>query len=734
MFSPLAYDDPVRLGAYHLMARLGSGGMGTVYLGRSDTGRVVALKTMHARIATDPVFRTRFRLETDAARVIGGEHGARVFDADLVQETPWLATEYLIGPPLDEAVRLNGPLPERAVRALGSRLCAALAQLHESDVVHRDLKPSNIMVTADGPRVIDFGIARALGDDRLTRAGAAAGTPAFMSPEQAAGGEHSPAGDVFALAGVLVHAATGRGPFGSGQAADLLYRVRYAEPDLTGVPAGLVAVLGPCFAKDPRQRPTTDQLRSRLGGEEKDFADRLPEPVLQDIARRAAGVWRVEPRRLPPPAGHGLPETVPDGSPAGMSRRKLLSLGAGSALGVAAAGAGTWAWLGRRGGGTPALPTPTGAGQHAWDLRWQVVAEYTDPPVPPAPLLLDRLVVMGETNIKALDPKSGKAMWPDPGVYFGHLTVTDGKRIHTLNYTADEAGPLSACPVGLADGKVGDPYLELKDFNGGLYGTQLLCASGTVVYAVGGRGPQPSDALRNNSFRKGQTWHLLALDIQARRKLWDVPLPARPGGSKRLHVLSAQVSGERLVLVQQAADGTTELVVRSARTGQPAWSRPLDSRQPAFSWAHLAVDDQHVYPSAGRLVALDLNDGKVAWRYDEGGAGAEYGPPAVRDGVVYAVRAGSGVVAVDARSGEARWAEKSARAHAATSADLGVPPVVGIAYVYRRASPGLIAVALADGSSSVPVKAAPGARYFAHEPSRRLIALGQQYAAGYPLL
>ncbi|WP_225835538.1 protein kinase [Streptomyces sp. NK08204] len=735
MFSPLAYDDPARLGAYHLIARLGSGGMGTVYLGRSDTGRVVALKTMHARIAADPVFRTRFRLETDAARVIGGEHGSRVFDADIVHETPWLATEYLIGPPLDDAVRLNGPLSERAVRALGSRLCAALAQLHASDVVHRDLKPSNIMVTADGPKVIDFGIARALGDDRLTRAGAAAGTPAFMSPEQAAGGEHSPAGDVFALAGVLVHAATGQGPFGVGQAADLLYRVRYAEPDLTGVPDGLVAVLGPCFAKDPRQRPTTDQLRSRLGGEERDFADCLPEPVLLDIARRATDVWRVEPRRLPPPGGQGLPDTVPDVPSVEMSRRRLLSIGAGSVLGVAAAGAGAWALLGRRGGGTPTQPpAPTGSAKHRWDLLWQVVAEYTDPPVPPAPLLLDRLAVVGETNLKGLDPRTGKTVWPDPGVYFGHLAVTDGERIHTLEYTADEAGPVSVCPVGLADGRIGEPYLQLKDFNGGLYGTQLLCASGTTVYAVGGRGPQPSDPSQNDYFRKGQTWHLLALDIHARRKLWDVPLPARPDGSKRLHVLSAQVSGERLVLVQQSADGTTELVVRSTRTGHLAWRRPLDSRQTPFSRAHLAVDDRHVYPSAGRLVALDLDDGKVAWHYDKGHAGAEYGPPAVKDGVVYAVRAGRGVVAVDAHSGTARWAEKTAQGHEPTSADLGVPPIVGIAYVYRRASPGLMAVALTDGSSSVPVKAAAGALYFAHEPSRRLIALGEQYAAGYPLL
>ncbi|WP_327683780.1 protein kinase domain-containing protein [Streptomyces sp. NBC_00467] len=177
MLSPLAHDDPAGLGAYRLIARLGTGGMGTVYLARSAGGRTVALKTMHTDIASDPASRTRFQLETDAARVIGGHHGAIVVDADPLAATPWLATEYVLGPPLDDAVALAGPLPELSVRALGAALAGALGQLHLSDVVHRDLKPSNVMVTGYGPKIIDFGIARAAGDDRLTRTGSAAGTP-----------------------------------------------------------------------------------------------------------------------------------------------------------------------------------------------------------------------------------------------------------------------------------------------------------------------------------------------------------------------------------------------------------------------------------------------------------------------------------------------------------------------------------------------------------------------------
>ncbi|WP_138905756.1 serine/threonine-protein kinase, partial [Streptomyces albidochromogenes] len=290
MPTPLTHDDPQTLGGYRLIARLGSGGMGTVYLARTAGGRRVALKTVHARIASDPAFRTRFRLETDAARVIGGLHGAAVFDADPLAETPWMATEYVLGPPLDDAVSLCGPLPEPSVRALGAALCGALSQLHRSDVVHRDLKPSNVMITAYGPKIIDFGIARALGDDRLTRTGTAAGTPAYMSPEQATGLEHTPAGDVFALAGVLVFAAAGHGPFGAGRPADLLYRVRYADPDLSGVPASLAPVLAGCLHKDPARRPTTGELVARLHDGHGEFADHLPPPLLGEISRRAAEV------------------------------------------------------------------------------------------------------------------------------------------------------------------------------------------------------------------------------------------------------------------------------------------------------------------------------------------------------------------------------------------------------------------------------------------------------------
>lgn len=731
MPSPLTHDDPHRLGGYRLIARLGSGGMGTVYLARSATGRTAALKTMHARIATDPAVRTRFRLEVDAARVIGPVHGARVFDADALAETPWLATEYVLGPPLDDAVSVTGPLPEPAVRALGALLCAALAQLHASDVVHRDLKPSNIMITADGPKVIDFGIARALGDDRLTRTGTAAGTPAFMSPEQATGQEHTSAGDVFALAGVLIFAATGHGPFGTGQHADLLYRVRYAEPDLTGVPPALVPILARCLGKNPFDRPTTTDLAARLHPGQGGFAGRLPEPLLLEIARRAGGVWHALPHRLPAPPEHELAETAPSGTPftpstpPALSRRRLLALGGSSVLGAAAVGGGAWAWLGHRDDTAP-KPPAVAATQPAWDLLWQVNTSYANPLVPPAPLVLDGLLAVGEYGVKGLDPATGTAKWQEPDVYFMRRTATDGRKIYAADYTAEEKDPLSVATVDPATGKIGDPFSELKDLRAILYGTQLLCATADAVYLVGGRGPHTT-----TGFGKAQTWFLLGVDIRSGSRLWEVPLPARPDGSEHLHFLSARAVGGHLVLVQQSADGQPRLVVRDTRTGRQRWDRPLDGRQSSLDRAHLAVDDRHVYPSAGELVALALTDGMTAWRFEGATPGARFSPPAVKDGVVYAVEEGRGMVALDSTNGTPRWAEKT---RGATAEDLAHPPAVGIAhvYAYSGASSGLVAADIRTGSVTRPFKAAR-ARYFAHPSAGRLIAIGDEYTAAYPL-
>nr|WP_243876170.1 serine/threonine-protein kinase [Streptomyces sp. 846.5] len=264
----LESDDPPQLGGYRLLARLGAGGMGRVYLARSRGGRRVALKVIRPELADDPDFRARFAREVASARAVSGAFTVAVLDADPEAATPWLATEYVPGPSLSAAVREHGPLPLDSVRALAAGLAEALEAIHAAGVVHRDLKPSNVLLAADGPRVIDFGISRAAEATELTRTGMVVGSPGFMSPEQIEGTAVTPATDVFSLGAVLAFAATGAGPFGEGATPALLYRVVHSEPRLDGVPGPLRGLISACLAKEAATRPSPDGLLDRLEASE----------------------------------------------------------------------------------------------------------------------------------------------------------------------------------------------------------------------------------------------------------------------------------------------------------------------------------------------------------------------------------------------------------------------------------------------------------------------------------
>ena len=259
--SALQSADPRRLGPFALAARLGSGGMGVVYLARHDAGHEAAVKVVHPHLVGDPDFRVRFAREIAVARSVDAPWTARVLDADPHGERPWLATEFVDGPALDEQVARAGGLPRSALEILGRRLAEALAGLHAGGVVHRDLKPSNVLLGTDGPRLIDFGIARSIDATKITHTGLVMGTPAYMAPEQAEGEESGPPADVFALASVLFFAATGAGPFGTAShPAAMLLRILQRTPDTAELPAPLDQWLRPCFAKDPAERPTAAEL------------------------------------------------------------------------------------------------------------------------------------------------------------------------------------------------------------------------------------------------------------------------------------------------------------------------------------------------------------------------------------------------------------------------------------------------------------------------------------------
>ena len=260
----LAADDPRVIGEYRLRARLGAGGMGRVYLGLSPAGRAVAIKVVHPDLANDAEFLRRFGQEVAAARAVSGIYTAPVVASGLNERPPWLATAFVPGPPLDQVVGENGPLPEQALWPLLGGLVEALQAIHACGVVHRDLKPANVLLAADGPRVIDFGISRAADGTALTAAGVVFGTPGFMSPEQAEGRGADTASDVFALGCVIAYAATGAGPFGTGTAAAILYRVVHSEPVLDGIPPRLREVVAACLAKDPAARPALRALSGAI--------------------------------------------------------------------------------------------------------------------------------------------------------------------------------------------------------------------------------------------------------------------------------------------------------------------------------------------------------------------------------------------------------------------------------------------------------------------------------------
>ncbi len=274
--------DPPQIGPYRLVGRLGAGGMGKVFLGRSAGGRLVAVKVIREELAGDSNFRARFRREVAGARMVSGLFTASVVDADLDGPVPWLATAYVAGPSLADAVVGHGPLPAGSVLALAAALAEGLKAIHDVGVVHRDLKPSNVLLAADGPRIIDFGIARAAEATALTHTGVVIGSPGFMSPEQAEGREVGPPSDVFSLGAVLTFAATGDGPFGAGLTAALIYRVVYGAPDLEKVPEQVRAVVERCLAKDPEERPAPSDLLAELGGADLS-ADWLPAPITREF-------------------------------------------------------------------------------------------------------------------------------------------------------------------------------------------------------------------------------------------------------------------------------------------------------------------------------------------------------------------------------------------------------------------------------------------------------------------
>ncbi len=677
----LTATDPRAVGGYLLLARLGSGGMSTVYLARSGGGRLVALKTPHHELVAEPAIRERFRREAEATRVAGA-FGAAVVDVG-EEAVPWLATTYLAGISLQEAVAGHGPLPVPTVWALAAGLADALAVIHRAGVVHRDLTPANVMLLADGPRLIDFGIAAAPGDSAVTRLGVA-GSPAYASPEQIRGDRVGPASDVFSLGGVLTYAATGKPPFGDVPVHTQLYRIVRDEPDLTAVAdPQLREFLLLCLRKDPAQRQLR-QMRAQ--------ADWLPPAVLVDIVERGRAA---ENAALP---ARFRPYVSADATAYGrrVSRRTILAASLGVA-GLAAVGAGA------------AL---TASAVNSYRYPW-TFAKHGDTRLAAGKVW----IAVASDDLYVLDARSGEVTWHRPvreatvdftlTVVKSNACVSDGSRMSvydvntgdsifgvdgaaaaagdTIFYQADDG--FDAVDIrsgaqrwhhpnlsGLDPPTLcGDVVAAVEHSTGLVHGLNARTGAEIWTYATGRRvGFEARLVADRSRFYFGSGGNFVALDALTGEPSWKVTGPAVP----------PVLIGDTVYI---GAQGGT-LHAYDAASGRQKWAFPVGADDDEFGHGthpSVAGDMVFFYGSAQRAFAADAATGKKVWERMADSPNVPGGSPAVRNGVVYLIGSDA-LTAVEARTGK----EIATRG----LADYGEATIAGDGLIYVQTASNVTAV------------------------------------------
>ncbi|MEV5380271.1 protein kinase [Streptomyces nondiastaticus] len=597
MLEPLT-GPPRTAGPYRLLGTLGAGGMGEVYLARRTDGAapgLVAVKTVRQDLDLTDEFRTRFRREIDAARAVRSPYAAALVDGDADAALPWLATEYVAGPSLAEAVARTGPLPAGAVRALGAGLARALADVHAARVLHRDLKPGNVLLAADGPRLIDFGIAQAFDATALTTAGLVVGTPGFMAPEHLEGSRAVVAAtDVFCLGAVLCFAATGRGPFDDDELGAVVYRISRAEADpatLAALPEQLRGTVSACLALDPAGRPTPQELIGRLSGEPCPWPDGVRaliaghEAAAAAVRDEAGSAPSYAAAAAPPRPAHqpavphaptqlGYAPAAPVRPAPRRSRRKAVLAGAGAFLAAAAIGAAVaFPQLtggedkGRDAAAAEAAPAASGAkaarvvlpygnaghsgefgraaqdrsarpaGWAPWNTRLDVGATAC---ALTGPVLVCGTAAGGAT---ALDAATGKRLWsvpaeggakaamPAPAVADGIAYVPQGRGITAVDSAGGRPRWSIAAPAGT--------FLSTMELSGG------------VLYAVWSNdGDEPGTRMTAHRADAGH------------QQLWQTEQKTDLGGTLLVH-------GDRLYL-----SSTTTTYAFGTRDGKEAARRP----------------------------------------------------------------------------------------------------------------------------------------------------------------
>ncbi|MFI9719623.1 serine/threonine-protein kinase [Streptomyces sp. NPDC052396] len=621
----LGNGDPLRLGPYRLLGVLGAGGMGKVFLGRDDAGRLAAVKVLLTELAQDPGMSQRFIREAQTAQAVHSPGVARVLGARTEGGRPWIATEFLAGPTLDEAVERHGPFEEAAVRALGAALAHTLRDIHMAGLVHRDIKPSNVVLTSAGPRVIDFGIARPEHGLTLTATGQVPVSPGYGAPEQVLGRRVAGAADVFSLGAVLAFAAGGRRVYDGGHVLAVQYQVVHEEPDLAAVPQPLRALIEPCLAKDPAGRPEPARLATDLApprGAERAWR---AGPVADDIARGEA-----EAREL----AAFTHTSAPHGARAPSRRGLVTALAAGGTALLAGGGAGAL-WLLRKNGGTLRQPgggrTPTA---RTWVARRLAGTEYNDGAAPPElwgpgyvsgapcwPLPLGEFVVTGVgENISGCWVTDGGPRWSVPGRAYlapsADLVVVAGAAGELLGVGRTTGDRLwSARPAERAG--------------------SLITADRTTVYFT-------------TPVKNGQTTATLcAFDLPTRSLRWFRPLPVSV--TSVTPVWGAAGEGR---LVVTGTDGNVAAL--DARTGAPVWQLPGQSSMGMVP----VVSGSTVYLGGKTLTARDLKSGRELWSVRAGSTPtaqqAGWGPPTVDGDLLYATD-GPRLCRLSKRDGKVVW-------------------------------------------------------------------------------
>ncbi|MGW7360144.1 serine/threonine-protein kinase [Streptomyces sp. NPDC054802] len=702
-------EHPEFAGQYRLEARLGNGGMGVVHLATSASGLRLAVKVIHAEHAMDPEFRARFRQEVAAARRVSGAFTAPVVDADPGADRPWMATLFIDGPTLADRVKRNGPLDPAELRRAGAGLAEAMRDIHRAGVVHRDLKPSNVLLAKDGPKVIDFGISRPVDSDLRTETGKLIGTPPFMAPEQfQRPREVGPEADVFALGAVLVHAATGRGPFDSDSPYIVAYQVVHNEPDLAGVPEDLVPLLSRCLAKDPRDRPTPYELMVALRASSPsagyDTQAYIPVPREHDTAER-----RVRSGAEPAASEPASDPAAADEAPRRRGRRTRWALAATAFTVLASAGA---VAIGASTDDGSRVKPPADPVFRPWSVALQDGAQGVTPVCSAGG---DDALYCAAPGVKAarLDPADGTSVWStgaentegaagqsDEGLA-PHLA---GGLLHVVTPGAgryEALDPVTGEPRWDLDVPAYATVLTAGD-------TVLLVTDAGLVRAVdaatgeerwrkrhGGRGAHwvsPSDgdgpAIAAAPSADGSTTLISAVDPRSGGLLWT----RRLTGS----LTPAGLSGGSLQLLSTGPDGLTRAVVTLDTTAADRPVRRIPLTVPADQ-AQATVAKRVVYiaGAGGSLTAVDTagagNGAKDAelWRLETGVA--HLSRPVAGAGAVFLSAADGRLLAVDAAQGRVvgqtglRMADDGS-----TFASLLPAPVVAGGTVYATAPDGSV--------------------------------------------